>query len=112
MKNGKHRIGTDALVSNADGIRWLEELLEERTDVLVDRLVVVEPAVAGLALRMASRTRQTLLAKGATTAAAAYAEHQVVLSSVICAQLIRLGNRQLWGNDLIQPGDEDEQPKR
>jgi hypothetical protein len=111
MKNGKHKIGTDATVSNADGIRWVEELLEERTDVLVDRLVILEPAVAGLALRMASRTRQTLLEKGATTAFAAYAEHQVVRSSVVCAQLMRLGHRQLW-SDLIQPGDEDEQPKR
>lgn len=111
MKSGKHRIGTDATVSNDDGIKWLEELLEEPTDVLVDRLVLVEPAVAGLALRMASRTRQTLLTQGVSVALAAYAEKQVLLTGVVCATLMRLGHRQLW-SDLIQPGDDDEQPKR
>jgi hypothetical protein len=111
MMNGKHKIGTDATVSNDDGIKWLEELLEEPVNVLVDRLVLVEPAVAGLALRMATRTRQTLIAKGIPLPLVAYAEKQVVLSGVVCAQLMRLGHRQLW-DEFIQPRDEDEQAKR
>ena len=111
MKDGKRRIGTDATVTNEDGIRWLEELLRDRTEVLVDRLVLAEPAVAGLALRMASRTRQTLLTQGVSLQLAAYAEKQVLLSGVVCAQLMRFGHRQLW-SDLIQPGDEDEENTR
>lgn len=111
MKNDKHKIGTDATVSNDDGIRWLEELLEHPVNDLVDRLVTVEPAVAGVALRMGTRTRQNLLARGASPALAAYAQHQVIMTGVVCAQLIRLGNRQLW-DDLIQPGDDHEQPQR
>jgi hypothetical protein len=50
------------VVSNDDALRWLEELLEEPSENIAAKLAELEPSVAGTAIRMASRARQTVLA--------------------------------------------------
>ena len=102
MSKPKRATRTDATVTDADGLTWTQEMLREPPRQLLDRFESLEPTVLRLAARVACGMRETLIAEGTTSRLADYVHDKTLLTSVICAELIRRGHAHLWA-ELIEP---------
>src|SRR5438093_13511876 len=89
---------SDAVVSVANGVAWMNELVIEQPLDLASRLAEFEPAVIGCAVRLADQAKQRLLRVGASPDIAELASWDVLRAGVICFELHRRGHATAWAH--------------
>lgn len=101
----KKQVLNDAIVKFDDALRWAEPLMKENPDIVIKRVLAIEPAVFGVAANIAKRTCERIEGRGISRAQGEYVFRQVCLAGAIAVELMKNGNALLF-DDLL-----DEQPK-
>jgi|GEM_PF-3168449 len=104
MSENRKIMAMDGVVSIPDGIAWMIELQKEPPLDLASRLAEYEPAVVGVAVRQADNLRNRMLRHGAPSGLATEAADSVLLTGLMCLELMRRGHAKAW-EDFWQPED-------
>ena len=105
MSEQRKIMAMDGVVSISDGIAWMTELVKEIPLDLAARLAEYEPAVVGVAVRLADQARHRLLGRGVPSLAADEAADKVLIAGMVCMELMRRGHNKAW-EDFFLPDDE------
>src|SRR5438876_11206792 len=96
MSENRKIMAMDGVVSIPDGIAWMIELQKEPPLDLAGRLAEYEPSVDGVAARLADELRQRLIRQRVPSKQAREAADAVLLSGMICMELMRRGHGKAW----------------
>ena len=77
----------------------MAEIVDDDPIALAGTLADIEPGVVGVAVHIADKTRDRLIAMGASVEIADAAAGKTLLAGVVTAELLRRGHAQLW-NDI------------
>ena len=86
----------------SDALKWAEPLMKEHPDLVITRILAIEPAVFGVAVNIAKRTCGRIECRGMSEAQSAYVFNQICLAGAIAIELMKNGNAKLW-DDFIEP---------
>ena len=96
----KKRVLSDAIVSFDNALRWAEPLMKENPEIVIQRVLAIEPAVFGVAANIAKRTCERIEGRGMSRVQGEYVFRQVCLASAIAIELMKKGNTLLF-DDLL-----------
>jgi hypothetical protein len=102
MSEDRKIMAMDGVVSIADGITWMTELVKEIPLDLAARLAEFEPAVVGACVRLADQTRQLLLRRGVPAPVADEAADKVLIAGMVSMELMRRGHAKTWADFFLE----------